>query len=272
MLAFVLNRALIAVLLPLVVQMFLYLDSMPASRWTGVSQATFATLFVGIVVDDIRLSGEFGVLRLWMQPGLFVVAYIVINLDDMTFGPLAALSWLFRTLFGSKSSPSTTNQSSAQEQTPVVTDKAVLDPAVPEVALMSHSNLVDSIVAICRRVDEVAMYWIHLLSIIRFATGVAYYQEYNLSLLDTVNELPMGCICIIKSVAWLPQIIVNYKAKSGSLVPVVFVIHMLAYSIASTILYHLSGYNVFGETTAYSLPGYLSYIILILQWIMYRKV
>ncbi|KAJ2061542.1 hypothetical protein GGI17_003020 [Coemansia sp. S146] len=152
--------------------------------------------------------------------------------------------------FGSKSLPSTTNQLSAQEQTPVVTDKVVPHPAVPEMAPMSHFNLVDPVVAICRSVDAVAMYWIHLLSILIFATVVVYCQEYNLSLLDIVNEPPMGYICVIQSVVWLPQIIMNYNAKYRSLVSVAFVIPTLVYSVASTIFYQLSGYSIYAVAAA----------------------
>ncbi|KAJ2884551.1 hypothetical protein H4R27_002009 [Coemansia aciculifera] len=197
-------------------------------------------------------------------------------MDDMTFAPLAGLSWLFHNLLWRKPSPITTSQSSAQEQIPVVTDKTVPDTAVPEVAPMSYSNLVDPVVVIRRSVDEVAMYWLNLLTIPAIVTAAVYHtllrQEYNLSSLGFSKDILIGCIRIIKSAVWLPQILVNYKAKSGSLVPVAFVIPTLFHSVASAIFYHLSGYTMFGEITAYSFPVYLSYAILLLQWIIYRKV
>ncbi|KAJ1917711.1 hypothetical protein LPJ71_001767, partial [Coemansia sp. S17] len=271
-LVFVLSRTLLGISFPLAVQMLLRLDSMPASKWTGVSRAAIATLFIGTVGNDIRPVGKFGVHILWMRPSLLVVIYIVISMDDMTFAPLAALSWLLRTLFWCKSLPSTTNQSSVHERTLVDTDKGGPDPVTSEVAPYSHSNCRDPVVAIRQSIDESSMYWIHLLTIQVVATVVVYCQEYNVSLIDIVNDLPIGGIRIIKSVAWLPQIIVNYKAKYGSFVPVAFATPMLAYSIASIIIYQLSGYSIFGEITAYRLPVYICYIILIVQWIMYRKV
>ncbi|KAJ2041227.1 hypothetical protein H4S03_000522 [Coemansia sp. S3946] len=194
----------------------------------------------------------------------------------MEFAPLAALSRLFRALFWRQSLPSTTDQSSLQEQTPVATDKGVSDPAAPEDVPLPHTNLVDPVVATRRSVDEVVMYYLYLLTIPTILTAIVYYmllpQEYSLSSLGYLKEFLIVCIRIIQSVAWLPQILVNYKSKSGSLMPVPFVLHMLAYTIASTITYQLSGYSVFGELAAYSLPVHLSYVILFVQWIMYRKV
>ncbi|KAJ2056517.1 hypothetical protein GGI17_006151 [Coemansia sp. S146] len=275
LLVFILSRALIVASLPIMV-LTLHHDLMSASRWTGVSRATIATMYVGAVVSSVQLTESFGVRKLWALFWQFVMVYIGVNMDDMTFAPLAGLSWMVYNLFWRKSSPITTSQSSAQEQTPVVTDKAIPDSAAPEVMPNSHSNLVDPVVAIRRSVDRVAMYWIHLLAILAIATAVVYHmlirQEYSLSSLGVPNELFIGCMRIVQSVVWLPQIIVNHKAKSGSLVPVAFVIPTLVYSVASAIFYHLSGYNMFGEITAYSFPVYLSYVILLLQWIMYRKV
>ncbi|KAJ2109629.1 hypothetical protein IW146_006272 [Coemansia sp. RSA 922] len=156
------------------------------------------------------------------------------------------------------------------------TDKGVSDPAAPEDVPLPHTNLVDPVVATRRSVDEVVMYYLYLLTIPTILTAIVYYmllpQEYSLSSLGYLKEFLIVCIRIIQSVAWLPQILVNYKSKSGSLMPVPFVLHMLAYTIASTITYQLSGYSVFGELAAYSLPVHLSYVILFVQWIMYRKV
>ncbi|KAJ2261582.1 hypothetical protein GGI01_002177 [Coemansia sp. RSA 376] len=271
-LVFVLSRTLLEISFPLAVQMLIHPDSMSASKWTGVLRAAIATLFIGTVGNDIRLVEKFGVYILWMRPSLLVVTYMVISMDDMTFAPLAALSWLLRTLFWRKSLSSTTNQSSVHERTLVDTDKGGPDPVASEVAPYSHFNCRDPIVAIRQSIDESSMYWIHLLTIQVVATVVVYCQEYNVSLLDIVNNIPIGCIRIIKSVAWLPQIIVNYKAKYGSFVPVAFVIPTLMYSVASAIFHRLSGYSMFGEISVYSLPVYLCYVILFVQWIMYRKV
>ncbi|KAJ2258439.1 hypothetical protein GGI13_000612 [Coemansia sp. RSA 455] len=268
LLVFVLTRALIVVSLPLMVQLLPYLDLMPASKWTGVSRTTVAALFIGTVANDIQLVGKFGVHILWMRPSLFVVTYIVENMDDMTFAPLEALSWLLRTLFCHKSS--------AQEQITVATDKGVYDPAAPKDVPLSHTNLVDPVVAIRRNVDKVAMYWVYLLSIPVVVAAVVYHtlirQEYSLSQLGLFKELSIGCIRIVQLVVWLPQIIVNYKAKSGSLVPVAFIIPTLIYFVASATFYQLSGYSISGEITVYSLPVYLSYVILFVQWLVYRKV
>ncbi|KAJ2056456.1 hypothetical protein GGI17_006179 [Coemansia sp. S146] len=249
---------------------------MSASRWTGVSRTTIATMYIGTVVGSVQVSDGFGVRKLWMLVGLFVVVHIGVNMDDMAFAPLAALSRLVHDLFWRKSLPSTTSQSSAQEQILVAMDKAVPDSAAPEVVPSSHSNLVDPIVAIRRSVDEVAMYRLYLSIIPTIVTAAVCYtllpQEYSLSSLGYLKVFLIGCIRIIKSVAWLPQILVNYKAKSGSLMPVAFVLYMLAYTVASTITYQLSGYSMVEEITAYGFPVYLSYVILLLQWIIYRKV
>ncbi|KAJ2880079.1 hypothetical protein H4R27_004941 [Coemansia aciculifera] len=276
LLVFILSRALIVASLPLMVLTLLHHDSMPVSKWTGVSRATIAAMYIGTVVSSVQLTENFGVRKYWALLWQFAMVYIGVNMDDMTFASLAGLSWLFHNLFWRKSSPIATSQSSEQEQIPVATDKAVPDSAAPEVVPSSHSNIVDPVVAIRRSVDEVAMYWIHLLTIPEIVTAVVYHtlirQEYSLSSLGIPNALLIGCMRIVKSVVWLPQIIMNYKVKSGSLVPVAFVISTLFHSVASAIFYHLSGYNMFGEITAYGFPVYLSYAILLLQWIMYRKV
>ncbi|KAJ2054131.1 hypothetical protein H4S04_000222 [Coemansia sp. S16] len=222
---------------------------------------------MGTVVGSVQVTEGFGAPNIWALLGYFVVTYIGVNMDDMTFVPLAGLSWLFHNLFWRKSP--------VQGPITVATDKGVSDPAAPKDAPLSHTNLVDPVVAIRRSVDKAAMYWVHLLSIPVVVVAVFYFTLIRLenSLLQLLffKELSIGCIRIVQSVVWLPQIIVNYKAKSGSLVPVAFVIPTLMYSVASAIFHQLSGYSMFGEITAYSLPVYLSYIILIVQWIMYRK-
>ncbi|KAJ2017649.1 hypothetical protein IW146_002620 [Coemansia sp. RSA 922] len=274
-LVFVLSQALIAASLSLV-HILLHLGSMYVSRWTGVSRTTVAIMYIVTVFGSVQVLGSFGGHNIWMLLGLFNVIHIGVNMGDMEVAPLAALSRLFCALFWRQSSPSTSNQSSLQEQTPVATDKGASDPAAPKDVPLSHTNLVDPVVATRRSVDEVAMYYLYLPTIPTIVAAVVYYmllpQEYSLSSLGYLREFSIGCIRIIQSVAWLPQILVNYKAKSGSLVPVPFVLHMLAYTVASTITYQLSGYSVFGELAAYSFPVYLSYVILFVQWIMYRKV
>ncbi|KAJ2081787.1 hypothetical protein GGI09_007571 [Coemansia sp. S100] len=225
-------------------------------------------MYIGAVVGSVQVTEGFGVRNIWALLGYFAVIYIGVNMDDMTFAPLAGQSWLFHNIFWRKSS--------AQEPITVAMDKGVSDPAAPKDDRLSHTNSIDPVVAIRRSVDEVAMYWVHLLSIPAVVAAVVYHmlirQDYSLTQLGLFKELSIGCIRIVQSVVWLPQIIVNYKAKSGSLVPAAFVIPMLIYSVASAIFYQLSGYSMFGETTAYSLPVYLGYITLIVQWLMYRNI
>ncbi|KAJ2100394.1 hypothetical protein GGI16_003729 [Coemansia sp. S142-1] len=268
LLAFVLSRALIVASLPLMVQFLIHPDSMSASKWMGMSRATISIMYMGTVVGSVQVTEGFGAPNIWALLGYFVVTYIGVNMEDMTFVPLAGLSWLFHNLFWRKSP--------VQGPITVATDKGVSDPAAPKDVPLSHTNLVDPVVAIRWSVDKAAMYWVHLLSVPVVVVAVIYFTlirlENSLLQLGLFKELSIGCIRIVQSVVWLPQIIVNYKAKSGSLVPVAFVIPTLMYSVASAIFHRLSGYSMFGEITAYSLPVYLSYIILIVQWIMYRKV
>ncbi|KAJ2013702.1 hypothetical protein H4S04_000206 [Coemansia sp. S16] len=268
LLAFVLSRALIVASLPLMVQFLIHPDSMSASKWMGMSRATISIMYMGTVVGSVQVTEGFGAPNIWALLGYFVVTYIGVNMDDMTFVPLSGLSWLFHNLFWRKSP--------VQGPITVATDKGVSDPAAPKDVPLSHTNLVDPVVAIRRSVDKAAMYWVHLLSIPVVVVAVFYFTLIRLenSLLQLLffKELSIGCIRTVQSVVWLPQIIVNYKAKSGSLVPAAFVIPMLIYSVASAIFYQLSGYSMFGETTAYSLPVYLGYITLIVQWLMYRNI
>ncbi|KAJ2011913.1 hypothetical protein GGI14_005995, partial [Coemansia sp. S680] len=213
LLVFVLSRALIVVSLPLMIQFLLHPDSMSASKWTGVSRATISIMYIGAVVGSVQVTEGFGVRNIWALLGYFAVIYIGVNMDDMTFAPLAGQSWLFHNIFWRKSS--------AQEPITVAMDKGVSDPAAPKDDRLSHTNSIDPVVAIRRSVDEVAMYWVHLLSIPAVVAAVVYHmlirQDYSLTQLGLFKELSIGCIRIVQSVVWLPQIIVNYKAKSGSL-------------------------------------------------------
>ncbi|KAJ2696393.1 hypothetical protein H4218_004630 [Coemansia sp. IMI 209128] len=202
------------------------------------------------------------------------------SMDGMTFAPLVALSRLFRLRAQHKPSSRAADQYFAQEKIPVPVDMGVLgsiapEAVLPESASMSHSERLDPIVAIRRSVDEVAMYWLNLLSIPVVVAAVIFYTllhfKFDLPLLEFAKEQSINVPRVIKFVAWLPQIIVNYKAKSGSLVPMVIVLYSLASAVAATIVYHLSGHRMPGVITAYSFPVYLSYIVLILQWIIYRK-
>ncbi|KAJ2809636.1 hypothetical protein H4S07_003145, partial [Coemansia furcata] len=95
---------------------------------------------------------------------------------------------------------------------------------------------------------------------------------YNLPLLSFDKEFAINGARIIKSVTLVPQIIVNHRAKSGSLMPMIFVIYSVTEAVVSTTIYHMSGKNLSGVITAYSFPIYLSYAILAAQWMVYRKV
>ncbi|KAJ2743444.1 hypothetical protein GGI20_003742 [Coemansia sp. BCRC 34301] len=250
--AFVLSRALMDAELAVFTLMLLYLLAKPASRWAGVSRTTVAALFLGYIAHAISRMCNFGACMPWHMLDL-VPIYILANVDDMSFASLVVPSWVIRNISWFK-------PSSVQQQAAVATEKADNDSTVVDIR---------------RSVDVVAMYWLNMLSVLAVAMGAAYMTLRQLGYFSSQSSI-CGLLTtravFARRFAWLPQIAVNYKTKSGSLAPIAFIIYPLIRSVLATSIYHLSGYDGYRPVTAYSFPTYLCYAVMLWQWIVYRKV
>ncbi|KAJ2457727.1 hypothetical protein GGF42_002501 [Coemansia sp. RSA 2424] len=221
----------------------------------------------------VSTMDKFGVFTLRLLPDLLAI-YMLANLDDMGFVLLVAPTWLIRKTFGLKSSSNLAKPSSAKQRDTVATDRDDSDATAPNAMALSHFERPNSIVAIRRMVDEVAMYWLYMLSILVVIMAMVYALLRQLNYLSSPSsfaELSARSTPIVRRLSWLPQVVVSYKTKSGSPVPVTYALYSLAYAMLSTIIYYLSGCDKFGVVTVYSLPTYLVHIVMIWQWIVYRK-
>ncbi|KAJ2337097.1 hypothetical protein GGI00_000456, partial [Coemansia sp. RSA 2681] len=70
-------------------------------------------------------------------------------------------------------------------------------------------------------------------------------------------------------VAWLPQIVVNYKAKSGSLTPVTYNVIVLSGPVLLAVFAYLAGATKAGNEIAYNIPIEVCHIVIIIQRFIY---
>ncbi|KAJ2830890.1 hypothetical protein FBU31_002408, partial [Coemansia sp. 'formosensis'] len=129
----------------------------------------------------------------------------------------------------------------------------------------------EPIIAIRRSVDQVAMRWIHLLSIPTIAVIALYVLILRDDLLLSLGFV--GSVVTVSSqvfffVAWLPQIIVNYRAKSGLLTPVTYNFLVLGNSVLLAVLGYLTGYDN-AMKIMMCIPVNVCHVIIVLQRIMY---
>ncbi|KAJ2889858.1 hypothetical protein IWW38_004457 [Coemansia aciculifera] len=185
------------------------------------------------------------------------------------FAPLVGLSSLFGKIpFNAVSS------SSEKQQAAVISDKDESDSITSDTTSTSHSAYTNPIASTRRSVDEVAVYWLHLLSILAVGMVSIYALLRQVGFFSSsgpICDLLTFYAFVVARFAWLPQIFVNYKAKSGSLVPVACAIYPLFYAVLSTIIYHLSGYDRYKWVTAYTFPTHVFAVGVLLQWVVYYK-
>ncbi|KAJ2409546.1 hypothetical protein GGI10_004678, partial [Coemansia sp. RSA 2530] len=132
----------------------------------------------------------------------------------------------------------------------------------------------EPVIAIRREVDEITMRWIHLLAlpVIGLVTVCMLVDQKGKFWSSEFIELVLSWSSLIfQCVAWVPQIVVNYKTKSGSLTPVTYNFLELASYVLATGLTYVTGVNKLGSITIYSIPRLLCDVVIILQRIVYYK-
>ncbi|KAJ2041525.1 hypothetical protein IW146_000288 [Coemansia sp. RSA 922] len=268
--------ALICTLLPAFIRLLVRLLSTPATRWIGVSRATVSIMLSTqalATLGTIAKYGLFGIIGIILMPGLAITAFLAANLDDMAFAPWASLSQLVRKIFRRKASPDATRSLAAQQLALAVEGHAESDLAEASTKSNSYFRRPEPIIAIRRSVDKVAMRWIHLLSLPTIAIVALYilflYEDRLLSW-DFVTNVLTRSTHVFSFVTWLPQIIVNYRAKSGSLTPVMYNVLVLGSSVLLAILSYLTGHDNAIDGIM-RIPTNVCHIIVIVQRIIYFK-
>ncbi|KAJ2890748.1 hypothetical protein IWW38_003965 [Coemansia aciculifera] len=266
--AFILCRALMNTASPILNILGLYILSKPRSKWVGVSRTTLAILCISYVMNGLSVIGTNGVLSLSYLSELFTI-YVWMDMDDMSFDPLGGLLSLFgKILFNAAS------LTSEKQQAAAISDKDESDSIASDTTSTSQSAHTNPIVATRRSVDEVAMYWLHLLCLLTFGTLLIYALLRQVGFFlsfSPIRDLLAFYAPVVGGFAWLPQIFVNHKARSGSLVPVSCAIYPLVYAVLSTIIYQLSGYDKYELVTVYTFPTNVFAIIILLQWVVYYR-
>ncbi|KAJ1818248.1 hypothetical protein LPJ60_004419 [Coemansia sp. RSA 2675] len=196
------------------------------------------------------------------------------NLDDMTFVPWVALSRLCSWIFRRKPSPDTASSSSEQQLMLAAESKGELDSTEIDLQPNPYFRRPEPVIAIRREVDEIAMRWIHLLAlpVIGLVTVCMLINQKGKFWSSEFIELVLfWCSLILKCIMWVPQIIINYKTKSGSLTPVTYNFLELASYVLATGFTYLISVDKMGSATIYSNPVLLCHVVIILQRIVYYK-
>ncbi|KAJ2060382.1 hypothetical protein GGI17_003755 [Coemansia sp. S146] len=261
-------------MLPTLVRLVVRLWSTPISRWIGASRSTVAILLIARTLSVMRSPMESDTTWILLQPEIVAVVFIASKLDDMTFAPWVALSQLCRKIFRRKPLPDIARTSSVQQLLLVAENKDELDSTATNAVSNPYFRRPESVISIRRRVDEIAMRWVHLLTLPVIAMVVLYMlvdQKGEFWSLEFVEGIFAWSSCVFFSIAWLPQIIVNYKTKSGSLTPVTYNIIELSSAVLAAIFSYLTGSDKMGGITVYSFPSELCHVIIILQRIVYYR-
>ncbi|KAJ2056518.1 hypothetical protein GGI17_006152 [Coemansia sp. S146] len=222
---------------------------------------------------DTATYGTFGFIGVLLMPGLAITALIAANLDDMAFAPWTVLSRLISKTCRQKASPDVARSSSAQQLALSAEGQTELDSAETSTTSNPYFRHPEAIAAISRSIDRGAMRWIHLLSIPIIAVIALYIlvlQEDRLLSLGFSGNVVARSTHIFFFVAWLPQIIVNYKAKSGSLTPVIYSFLMLGSSVLLAVFNYLMGHASAMDVVV-CIPISVCHVIIIVQRIMYLK-
>ncbi|KAJ2062068.1 hypothetical protein GGI08_002734 [Coemansia sp. S2] len=217
--------------------------------------------------------GAFGFIGIILMPGLAITAFLAANLDDMAFAPWAVLSQLVLKIVRRKASPDATRSLAAQQLALAVEGHAESDLAETSTKSNSYFRRPEPIIAIRRSVDKVAMRWIHLLSLPTIAIVALYIlflHEDRLLSWGFVTNVLTRSTHVFSFVTWLPQVIVNYRAKSGSLTPVMYNVLVLGSSVLLAILSYLTGHDDAMDVIM-CIPINVCHIIVIVQRIVYFK-
>ncbi|KAJ2751945.1 hypothetical protein GGI19_004150 [Coemansia pectinata] len=268
--------ALICAQIPAFIRLLVHLLSTPVTRWIGVSRATVSIMLSAqalSALSSIATYGTFGFIGVLLMPGLAITVLIAANLDDMAFAPWTVLLRLISKICRRKASPDVARSSSAQQLALSAEGQTEFDSAETSTTSNSYFRRPEAITAIRRSVDRVAMRWIHLLSIPIIAVIALYIlvlQEDKLLSLGFVRNVVARSTRIFFFVAWLPQIIVNYRAKSGSLTPVMYNFLELGSSVLLAALGYLTGHAKAMDVIV-CIPMGVCHVIIIMQRIMYFK-
>ncbi|KAJ2873991.1 hypothetical protein GGH93_002791 [Coemansia aciculifera] len=260
--------------LPTLVRLVVRLWSTPISRWIGVSRATVAILLIARTLSVMQSAVQSDTTWILLQPEIVAVVFIASKLDDMTFAPWVALSQLCRKIFRRKPLPDIARSSSAQQLSLITEDKDELDSTATSAVSNPYFRRPEPVIAIRRGVDEIAMRWVHLLTLPVIAMVVLYLlidQKGEFWSLEFIEGVFAWSSLLFFCVAWLPQIIVNYKTKSGSLTPMTYNIIELSSAVLATIFGYLTGSDKMGGITVYSFPIEICHVIIILQRIVYYR-
>ncbi|KAJ2743445.1 hypothetical protein GGI20_003743 [Coemansia sp. BCRC 34301] len=192
----------------------------------------------------------------------------------MTFAPWVALSQLARKVLKRETKADFARVSSDQQLALSAIHKAKLDLVEASTSSNAYFRRPKSIIATRRRVDEVAMRLIHLLSLPVIAAVALYlfaFQQNRLWSAAFVGELLCKSTHVFYCVAWLPQIIINYNAKSGSLTPVTYNLISLSGPMLAAIFPYIMGVSEVRDKQVRGFPQELCHIVIVLQRIVYYQ-
>ncbi|KAJ2098639.1 hypothetical protein GGI16_004223 [Coemansia sp. S142-1] len=260
--------------MPAFIRLVTRLWSTPISRWIGTSRATVAILLIGSAMNTMGLVAKNKTIWSMFQPQLIAMALAVAKLDDMTFAPWVALSRLCCKIFRRKPLPDIARSSSAQQLSLIAENKDEFDSTSVNAVSNPYFRRPEPVISIRREVDDIAMRWVHLLTlpvIAAVALCMLVDQKGKFWTWEFIEGVLAWNSCIFLCIAWLPQIIVNYKTKSGSLTPVTYNIIELSSSVLAFISNYLVGSDMLGSITIYSFPNELCNAIIILQRIVYYR-
>ncbi|KAJ2005725.1 hypothetical protein H4R26_001810, partial [Coemansia thaxteri] len=151
--------------LPLYIRLAINLWSMPAARWIGFSRTTFSIMLISRVTITLYGVVALGVVGLAFTLDLLIMVYVAANTSDITLVPWVALSQLCRKIFRRNSHSAIANPSSVEQFELIEADKADSDSVSTNPASVSCFKRPGHVIATRRSVDEVAMRWLHLLSL-----------------------------------------------------------------------------------------------------------
>ncbi|KAJ2872930.1 hypothetical protein GGH93_003645 [Coemansia aciculifera] len=265
---------LLLVPIPAFIRLVVRLWSTPISRWIGASRATVTIVLIGGTMDTIGLAAKDRTIWALFQPQLIAMAFIAAKLDDKTLAPWVALPQMCRKIFRCKSSSDIARSSSTQQLSLVAENKAELDSTLAGAASNPYFRRPEPIIAIRREVDDITMLWVYLLTLPVIAMAALYMlvgQGCKFWSLEFIEGVFTWSSHVFFCVSWLPQIIINYKTKSGSLTPVTFNIIDLSASALTTIFNYLVGSDILGGIMMHTFLNELCNAIIILQRIVYYR-
>ncbi|KAJ2617600.1 hypothetical protein H4S08_000241 [Coemansia sp. RSA 1365] len=233
----------------------------PLANWAGVSRVSLAMMVANDILSAFHILGTSGsLLAALFDLSHLINGYIVMRMLGMPSNPLKWPQKLYRRAF----------------RIPCATADDLNTPNSFEKSCGSapESRQRDRIIAARKSIDNTSMYWIRraCIPVAAIAALFAFFNsESGLWSAEFVERFGLGVSITLVSTCLVPQIVLNYQLRTGSLLPPTDYIFAIIGFTGEVLISYITGYKDENTYDKHIIPYSICNIIVIAQWIWYYK-